>query len=157
MTSWNQKRTHSDFQSFGAQRYAITASKQLAMRVVATGIVIDAIAVADVEAVLGAIPPDRALHEPWKRCRKARVELSSVDVRGNQLENSGASSRLIATGSVRVVGTKPPQDPGSVQEIMDQGVDGHEGRAHFAPQRPSVSGGQQQVGHAIANTLSATP
>jgi hypothetical protein len=34
------------------------------MHVVATGVVVDAIAIANVEAVLGTIPPDRALHEP---------------------------------------------------------------------------------------------
>ena len=43
-----------------------------------------------------------------------------------------------------MVGAQPPQDPGSVQEIMDQGVDSHEGRADFEPQRPSLSGAQQQ-------------
>jgi hypothetical protein len=31
-----------------------------------------------------------------------------------------------------------------MQEIMDQGIDSHEGRADFKPQRPSASGGQQQ-------------
>ncbi len=49
------------------QSDAITASKQLAMAVVATRVIVNAIAVANVEAVLGAIPPDRTLHEPRKR------------------------------------------------------------------------------------------
>ena len=31
-----------------------------------------------------------------------------------------------------------------MQEIMDQGVDSHEGRADFEPQRPSLAGAQQQ-------------
>jgi hypothetical protein len=71
-----------DFLSLTAQSYAITAAKQLAMPVVATGVVVDAIAVANVEAVLGAIPPDRALHEPRKRRGKGPIELASVNVRG---------------------------------------------------------------------------
>ena len=123
------------------------------MPVVATGVVVDAIAVANVEAVLGAVPPDRTLHEPRKRRREGRIELASVDVGGEQTENVGASSRPVAPVSVRMVGAQPPQDPGSVQEIMDQGVDSHEGRADFDPQRPSLAGAQQQV----TTTPSPTP
>ena len=63
-----------------AQSYAITAAKQLAMPVVATGVVVDAIAVANVETVLGAVPPDCALHEPRKRRREGWIELPSIDV-----------------------------------------------------------------------------
>jgi hypothetical protein len=66
------------------------------MPVVATGVVVDAIAVANGEAVLGAIPPDRALHEPRKRCREGRIELASIDVRREQAENACAPSRLVA-------------------------------------------------------------
>ena len=50
----------------------------------------------------------------------------------------------VAALAVGMVGAKPPQDSGSVQEIMDQGVDRHEGRADFDPQRPSLAGAQQQ-------------
>ena len=119
---------------FYAQSDAITAPKQLAMPVVATGVVVDPIAVADVEAVLGAIPPDRALHEPRKRRREGRVELASVDVGGDQIENVGAPALAVAPVPVRMVGAQPSQDPGSVQEIMDESVDGHEGGADFDPQ-----------------------
>lgn len=127
------------------------------MHVVARGVVVDAIALADVEAILGAIPPDCALHEPRKCRREGWVELSSINLGREQAENSGASSRLIATSSVRVVGTEPPQDPGSVQEIMDQGVDGDERRADFEPQRLSVPGAQQQVGHCHRQHLVGHP
>jgi hypothetical protein len=71
-----------DFLSLTAQGYATTAAKQLALPVVATGVVVHAIAVANVEAVLGAVAPDRALHKTRKRRRKGRIELASIDVRG---------------------------------------------------------------------------
>jgi len=103
------------------------------MPVIATAIVVDAIAVANGEAVPGAIPPDRTLHEPGKRRREGRIELPSINARGEQTENAGAPSRPVAPVSVRVVGAQPPQDPGSVQEIMDQGVDGHEGLRRLRP------------------------
>jgi hypothetical protein len=70
-----------DFLSLTAQSYAITVAKELAMPVVATRVVVDTIAVANVEAVFGAVPPDRALHEPRKRCRESWIELASIDVR----------------------------------------------------------------------------
>jgi hypothetical protein len=127
----------------GTQSYAITAAKQLAMPVLATGIVVDAIAVADAEAVPGAIPPDRVLHEPRERRREGRIELASINARGEQTENAGAPSRLIALVSIRMVGAQPPQDPGSMQEIVDQGVDRHESCADFDPQRPLLAGAQQ--------------
>ena len=51
---------------------AITAAKQLAMPVVATGVVVDAIAIANGEAVPSAIPPDRVLHGRRDRLGRAR-------------------------------------------------------------------------------------
>jgi hypothetical protein len=68
------------FLSPTAQSNAITAAKQLAMPVVATGVVVDAIAIADVEAVLGAVPPDRAPHEPRKRRWEGRIEFASINI-----------------------------------------------------------------------------
>ena len=50
------------------------------MPVLAPMPVIDPVAVADVEALLAAIPPDRELHEPGKDLREAAVELPSVDL-----------------------------------------------------------------------------
>jgi hypothetical protein len=146
-----------NFLSQSVQSYAITTAKQLAMPVVATAIVVDAIAVANGEAVPGTIPPDRVLHEPGKRRREGRIELASVNVRREQTENAGAPSRPVAPISVGMVGAQPPQDPGSVQETMDQGVDGHEGCAdstHSGRRLPALSSSDDNV---IAKTLSATP
>ena len=106
------------------------------MPIVATAVVVDAIAVANGEAVLGAVPPDRVLHEPGKRRGEGRIELASINARDEQTENAGAPSRPIAPVPIRMVGAQPPQDPGSVQDIMDQGVDGDKGRADFDPLRP---------------------
>ncbi len=82
----------------------MTASKQLAMAVAATGVVVDPIAVANVEAVFGAIPPDRTLHEPRKRRREGRIELTRVDLGRDHGEDLATSSWPIAPVSVRMVG-----------------------------------------------------
>ena len=63
------------------------------------------------------------------------------------MENFGASSRPVASIPVWVVSAQPVEDPGSVQEIMDEGVDSHKGRADLDPPRPSVACSQQQVRH----------
>jgi hypothetical protein len=72
---------YSDFLAF-MQCDAITAPKQLAMPVVALAVVGDLIAVADAKAILGAVPPDRALHEPRKRLGEGAIELPRVDLGG---------------------------------------------------------------------------
>jgi hypothetical protein len=133
------------FLKLSAQSYAIAAAKQLAMAVVATAIIVDPIAIAHVEAVLGAVTPNRALHEPRKGWGEGRIELPRINIRGKQANNSGASSWLIAAVAVQMVGAEAAQDAGPVQEIMDQRVDSNERRADFNPQRPSLPGAQQQL------------
>ena len=127
------------------------------MRVVATSVVVDAIAIADVEAVLGAIPPDRALHKPRKRRREGWIELASINVRREQPENASAPSRPVAPVSISMVGAQPPQDPGPVQEIVDQRVDSDECRAHFEPQGSSLAGAHHPVESPLASPSTTTP
>ena len=68
----------------------------LAVDVRARLAIIDPIAVADVEARLGAIPPDRVLNEPRKRLRKAGIELPGINPLGHGIYNVGAAARLVA-------------------------------------------------------------
>jgi hypothetical protein len=111
-----------------AQRDAIAAPKQLAMPVAARMVVGDPITVADAKAILSAVAPDRTLHEPRKRLGEGPIELPRVDLGREETENVSAPAGPIAPVAVRMASTKPAQDPGSVQEIMDQGVDRHERR-----------------------------
>ena len=53
--------------------------------------IIDPIAVADVEARLGAVPPNRMLKEPRKRLRKPRIELPGIDPLRHAIYNVGAA------------------------------------------------------------------
>ena len=48
--------------------------------------IINPIAVADIEAVLGAVPPDRVLDEPGKSLRKRWIELPGIDPLGDGLQ-----------------------------------------------------------------------
>jgi hypothetical protein len=64
-----------------AQHDAVTHGPDSAIHVAAASRVIDAIAVAHIEAALAAILPDRVLDEPGKGPRKGWIELPSIDPR----------------------------------------------------------------------------
>jgi hypothetical protein len=68
----------------------------LAVKVRARLPIIDAIAVADVEARLGAVPPDRMLDEPRKRLRKPGIELPGINPLSHGIYNVGAAASLVA-------------------------------------------------------------
>ena len=108
--------------------------------------IVDAIAVADIEAVLRAIPPDRVLDEPRKRPWEDRVELPGIDPPGDRLDDAGAAARPIAGHAIGVVGIEPVEDPGPAQPIMHQGVDGDHAGANLDPDRTIFRGGEQDAG-----------
>ena len=68
----------------------------LAVNVGARLSIIDPIAVADVEAGLGAVPPDRVLDEPRERLREPGIELPGIDPMGHGLYNVRAAASLVA-------------------------------------------------------------
>ena len=110
------------------------------MRVVTTGVVVDPIAVTDVEAVLRAIPPDRALHEPRERRRECRIELPRINVRGNQIDNGRTAAWPVAGQAIGVVCPEPVQAPGPVQEVVHQCIDRDHAAADFEPAAPTAWG-----------------
>src|SRR5436189_5840840 len=100
--------------------------------------VIDPVAVADVEALLAAIPPDRELHEPGENLREAAVKLPSVDLAGDQPDNVGAAARPVTAGPVGMGSLESSQDPGPVQEIVDQSINRNQVHADLQPPRANV-------------------
>ena len=77
------------------QNEPIAAAVQSAPHIRAPAAIIDLIAVADVEARLGAVPPDRAGDEPGKRLRKLRIEPTGIDGRGNANKNVSGRFRAV--------------------------------------------------------------
>jgi hypothetical protein len=61
---------------------------------------VDPIAVAHVESVLGAIPPDRVLHEPQEGLWKFHVEFLGIDLAGDGL-NVTSSVKTSSSGGMR--------------------------------------------------------
>ena len=91
------------------QSNAITKPANLAIDIVTRSPVIDPVAVADVEAELGAVPPDGVLHEPRKKGRERRIESPGVDLLGHQGNNVGAAAWPVAASTIEMVGAEPGQ------------------------------------------------
>jgi hypothetical protein len=106
-----------------AKRNANTHRADSTIHVAAAAAVIDAIAVANVEATLGAIPPDRVLDEPGKGLWKRRIELPRVDPVGHSLNNVSTAAGPVAGRAIRVVRVEPGQDAGPVHQVVHQRVD----------------------------------
>ena len=81
------------FDSHHAQRDAITHQPDPALLIGTSRSIINAIAVADIEPIPGAVLPDRVLDEPGKSLRKRWIELSGIDVLGHGCNNVGATAR----------------------------------------------------------------
>src|SRR3982074_934542 len=106
-----------------AQRDAIAHAMQPTIHVVAAFIVVDAIAVADVEPVLRAVPPDRMLHKPRECPREPQVELAGVNFIGDHLNNVCTPIRLITGSTVSMIGFEPTQNTRANKKIVHQRVD----------------------------------
>src|SRR5258708_21951825 len=104
------------------ERNSIANINNLTADILARLAVIDAIAIADIEAALGAIPPDRVLDEPGKDRGERGVEGAGIDPFSH-------TSRAIG-----VLGAEPVQDAGAVQKVVNEGVDGDHAGADLAPQ-----------------------
>src|ERR1700734_1338722 len=77
------------------------------------------------------------LHEPRKHPRKPSVKGASVDLGGDRPNDLGAAAIAIAADAVGVGGTTVVKDAGTMQKVMDQGVDGDHAFASLEPMRPT--------------------
>ena len=117
----------------------------LAVNVRARLPIIDPSAVADVEAGLGAVPPDGMLNEPRKRLRKPGIELPGIDPLRHALHNVGAAAGLVAGRTIRMIGLESCQDAGADQKVVHQSIDGNHAGADFVPEVQALRGRQQDA------------
>src|SRR6476660_9247918 len=96
--------------------------------------VMDAVPVADVEPGLGAVAPDRILHEPRKHRRERRVESPGVDPLGHSFNDLSAAAWPVAGRAIGMGGAEPVQDAGAVQKVVNEGIDGDHAGPDFGPQ-----------------------
>jgi hypothetical protein len=94
-------------------------------------------AVANVAPGLGAERPDGELDQPRKRLREARVDLRGIDPGGELLDDAGAPVHSMTPSPVEMLSIKDSKDPGSVEEVVNQAVDGHQRATDLDPIRSS--------------------
>jgi hypothetical protein len=95
--------------------------------------IINAIAITNVETALRTVAPDRVLDEPRKGFGKRRIELARIDAVGHGLNNVRTTACLVAGCAVGMVSPQTAQDAGSMQKIVNQGVDRDHARADLNP------------------------
>src|ERR1035437_5702369 len=137
------------------QWLTVALKVQLAIPILAGLAVVNAVAVANVQIALGAVPPDGELHEPRKGLRECSVEAPGIDPGRDRLDDVGAAIGPVAGGTVWMFGAEPVQDAGAVQEVVYQSVDGDHAGADFWPQR--LAAGEQQAGQRHHHTLVRPP
>jgi hypothetical protein len=130
------------------QSNAITDVANLAIDIVARLPVIDPVAVANVEAELGAVPPYGVLYEPRENGREGRIEGPGVDLLGHQGNNVGATVWPVAASAIEMVGAEPGQDPGAVQK---------HGGADLPPSLITPRAASRTHDNVMVSTLSDTP
>jgi hypothetical protein len=136
-----------------SQDHPITHQADPAIQVVAALDIINAIAVADIEAALAAIPPNCVLDEPGKGLRKRWIELPGIDPLGHVLNDVGAAAESVASQPVLVLRLEPLQDPGPVQKIVHQGVDGDHAAADLGPEDHLFGSAEQKAGQGHGEDL----
>src|SRR5260370_5216013 len=116
-----------------AQHDPVAHQPNLAIQIIAPSGIINSVAVADIEAVLIAIPPDGVLNEPRKGLRKTWVELPSIDAVGHSCNNVGATAGPITGRPIGMMGVKTAQNAAPVQKVVNQRVDGNHAGADLGP------------------------
>ncbi len=132
------------------QRDAIAHAAHLTIDIAAAGVVVDAVAVAHVEPVLGAVPPYPVLHEPREGFSETRVELPGINPVSDHFNDIGAATASVATGAITVVGIEPAQNATANHKVVDQRIDGDHAGANLSPESHALGRSQQQdrQGHA---------
>ena len=117
------------------------------MRICTWSLIVDAIAIADVQAAFAAISPNRELHEPRKRSRETRIEFAGIDCGSKPLDQIRAAVRPIASNTVSMIGSSLRQYAGAMQKVVHERIDHDEARADVAPDLSPGAGAEQQRRH----------
>lgn len=115
-----------------------TFIEQLAITVLARLAVIDAVAIADVEAVGGTKAPNGVLYKARKRFRKSPIKGAGVDLRCDRPNDLGTATKGLAARAIAMGSTAIFEDAGAMQKVMDQGIDGDHAFAGLEPMRAVV-------------------
>src|SRR5947207_6276632 len=88
------------------QRHATAALEDRTVGLLACRPIIDAVAVAAVEAGSGTKSPNRVLDEAWEVGGVGGVEPACIDAAGNPLDDCGAAAGGVTADTVQVLGSQ---------------------------------------------------
>ena len=102
--------------------FSVAKSEKLAIANLARLSVVDAVAVAEIETVGGAKPPNGMLNEPRKIARKVPVKGSGVDPLREVFDDVGTAALGVTGSPIGVRCAATFQNAGAVQKIVHEGV-----------------------------------
>jgi hypothetical protein len=127
-------------------RFSGANPKQVAVADLASFVVVNSVAVAEIETFRGAISPDGVLDKTREYLWKARIEGAGIDpVRGTS-DNLGTAAPGIAGRAIPMGNAAVFQNAGAVQEIVDQRVNGDHDLSGLEPDGVLAAGPYQETG-----------
>ncbi len=98
--------------------------------------VVDTVAVAKIETVGSAKPPNGVLNEPRKITWKMPVKGSGVDPLREVLDDVGTAALGVTANAILVCRAAGVENAGSVQEVMNERIDGDHAGTGLEPDWP---------------------
>jgi len=108
--------------------------------------VVNSVAVAHVQFVGGAKPPERVLNKAREFLGKPRIERAGIDPCCDASDDLGTATSGVAGSPINVGCAATFQNAGAVQKIVHEGVDGHHGLTGLEPDGPLATRPYQQAG-----------
>src|ERR1043165_2403388 len=127
------------------QSLTVAAGEDRTITVPTSVVIIDLIAVADIEFLLSAKPPQRVLHKARKYCRIARIELACIDPLSKLAQDVCTTSILIAAGAIPMFPAKASNESCSVQKIVHESVNGNHANTSDQPSWLCPGSGHQHI------------
>src|SRR6267378_76114 len=119
---------------------------QLAVGDLARFAVVNSVAVAHVQSVGRAKPPDSVLNKTREFFGKPRIKRADINAVCDHSDDLGTATSGVAGSPIDVGRAATFQNAGAVQKIMHEGVDGHHGLAGLEPDGPLATRPYQQAG-----------
>ena len=129
----------------------------LTVYIVARLAIVNAIAVAHSKPALGAIPPDRMLHEPRKHHWESRIEGAGIDPTATASNISAQPPAPVAGRAIGMGRAEPVQYAGAVQKVVNEGIDGDHAGPDLMPEPQLFWRSSRTEDRAMVSTLSETP
>jgi hypothetical protein len=119
--------------------------EQVAIVDLASFVVVNSVAIAQIETFRGAISPDGVLDKTREYLWKARIEGAGINPVCGSSDDLGTAAPSVAGRAIPMGNAAAFQNAGAVQEIVDQRVDGDHDLSGLEPDGPVVARPYQEA------------